>query len=198
MSKQKIGVFSGTFDPVHIGHVESCLVAIGALELESVVIFLEKKPHRKENVASFYDRANMLELAIQDYPKMRIVDIGSENITTKNTLEYFDNHFESSEYWYILGSDTLSILEDWDDSDLLFERMNMCVVLRKNSDEKKVTKLIRHLKSKYRGTKFTILPAVWSEVSSSKEKVLLHSGKKPDGLDEKVLDYIKSHKLYES
>ncbi len=198
MFKKKIGIFSGTFDPVHRGHVESCIVALGALDLDSVVIFIEKKPHRKQDVADFYHRANMLKLAVKDYPGIRIADVDSNNITTKYALDYLDSQFSGSEYWYIIGSDTLSHVEGWEDSDLLFNEMNICTVLRNNSEEKNTQKIVNDLKKHHPQTKFVVLPAVWPVVSSSKEKNSLRIGEAPGGLDQSVADYIKQHRLYES
>jgi nicotinate-nucleotide adenylyltransferase len=198
MFKKKIGIFSGTFDPVHRGHVESCIVALGALDLDLVIIFIEKKPHRKQDVADFYHRANMLKLAVKDYPGIRIANVDSNNITTKYALDYLDSQFSGSEYWYIIGSDTLRHVEGWGDSDILFERMNICIILRNNAEEKNTQKIVNHLKKHHLLTKFMVLPAVWSEVSSSKEKNSLRIGKEPDGLDQSVADYIKQHRLYES
>ncbi len=198
MSNRKIGIFSGTFDPVHRGHIESCIVALGALDLDQVVIFIEKKPHRKQGVADFSHRLSMLKLAVKDYPGIHIADTDSNNITTKDALNYLDNRFNGSEYWYIIGSDTLSHIESWVDSDLLFNEMNICIVLRNNSEEKNTQKLANNLKKLHAKTKFIILPAVWSEVSSSKEKNALRTGKAPEGLYQPVTDYIKQHRLYES
>jgi nicotinate-nucleotide adenylyltransferase len=198
MSKRKIGIFSGTFDPVHRGHIEACIVALGALDLDLVVIFIEKKPHKKQDVADFNHRLNMLKLAVKDYPGIRIADADSNNITTKYALNYLDSQFSGCEYWYIIGSDTLSHVEGWEDSDLLFSTMNICTVLRNNSEEKNTQKIVNYLKKHHPRTKFMVLPAVWSEVSSSKEKNSLRIGKEPEGLDQPVTDYINRHRLYES
>ncbi len=198
MFEKKVGIFSGTFDPVHRGHIEACIVALGALDLDLVVIFIEKKPHKKQDVADFYHRSNMLRLAVKDYTGIRIADADSNNITTKYALNYLDNQFSGSEYWYIIGSDTLRHVESWEDSDLLFRTMNICIVLRNNSDEKNIQRLVNDLKKRHEKTKFRILPAVWSEVSSSSEKDSLRTGKVPEGLYQPVANYIKRNGLYES
>lgn len=192
----RIGVFSGTFDPVHRGHVESCVVALGALSLDNVLILIEKEPRRKTDVADFMDRANMLELATEDYPSLQLVDLETKNVTTKDTLAYLRQRFPDSEYWYIVGSDMLAHIEDWPDADKLFQNMHLCVVLRDNDELKAVKNKIEELEKTHEGTKFTILPSVWSPISSSKVKNSLQKGELVTGVDPAVQEYIKRHQLY--
>lgn len=199
MSKKppaRIGVFSGTFDPVHRGHIESCVVALGALELQIVLLLIEKKPRRKRDVASVMDRANMLELAISDFPSLRIVDLETDNITTDDTLAYLNQHFPETEYWYIVGSDMLRHIEDWPDHDRLLQSMHLCVVLRDNAEQVAVENHVQQLQKAYPDTKFFILPSVWSPISSSQAKAGLQKGEVVTGVDPAVQEYIKRHQLY--
>lgn len=199
MSKRgtnRVGVFSGTFDPVHRGHIEACIVALGALELDTVLILLEKQPRRKTGVADWSHRANMLELATTKFPSLRAVDIGTDNITAENTIQYLAEQFPAAEYWYIAGSDMLAHIEDWPGSEQLFQAMNICVVLRDNQDLKKTEKHTKQLEEKYPDTKFKILPSVWSPISSSQAKQSLREKQEASGLDPAVQDYIKRHELY--
>jgi len=192
----RVGVFSGTFDPVHRGHVESCVVALGALTLDNVLILIEKKPRRKTDVAEFIDRANMMELAVSDFPSLRLVDLETDNVTTDNTLKYLEKNFPGGEYWYIVGSDTLDHIEDWPGHDKLLTSMNLCVVLRDNDDLKPVKNQIAKLQDKYKDTQFIILPSVWSPVSSSTVKAALKKDAIITALDPAVREYIQRHQLY--
>ncbi len=196
MDKQRIGVFSGTFDPVHRGHIESCVVALGTLMLTTVCLFLEKKPRRKTGVADFRDRANMLDLATIDYPSLRIVDLEEDNVTTDNALNYLEKQFPGREYWYIIGSDILEHLPSWPKSDKLLKKFNLCVVLRENNEFDKVTAAVKKLQEKYPDTQFVVLPSVWSPISSSSAKKQLKKGELVTGLDPAVQEYIKRHNIY--
>lgn len=195
MSK-RIGVFSGTFDPVHRGHVESCLVALGALTLDTVLILIEKKPLRKTAIAEFIDRANMVDLAVSDYPSLRLVDLGADNVTTADTLKYLEDNFPGGEYWYIVGSDMLDHIKEWPDHDKLLRGMNLCVVLRENDQLRPVKKQIAKLQDDYQDTKFIVLPSVWSPVSSSKVKKQMSNGEMVTAVDPAVQEYIRRHRLY--
>lgn len=195
-SMKRIGIFSGTFDPVHRGHVESCVVALGALSLDTVLVLIEKQPRRKQGVADIIDRANMLELAMANYPSLRLVDLDQDNITTKNTLDYLEKHFQDSEYWYIVGSDMLDNIEEWPDFEKLMTKMNLCVVLRDNDQLRQVKEHIEKLRESYKDAKIVILPSVWSPVSSSSAKASLRKGEITSAIDPAVQEYIKRHKLY--
>lgn len=197
MSKpQKVGIFSGTFDPVHRGHIESCVVAMGALELNTVLILLEKQPRRKQDVADFNDRANMLELATMDFPSLQLVDLETTNITTDDTLRYLHQRFSGGEYWYIVGSDMLKHIKDWAGHEALFANMNLCVVLRDDSELEDTDQQLKRLHKEYPDTVFTILPSVWSPVSSSSVKQSLRNGEVVTGVDPAVQEYIHKHGLY--
>lgn len=196
MSKPRIGIFSGTFDPVHRGHIESCIVALGVLSLDTVLILIEKQPRRKEGVAKINDRANMLDLALIDYPSLRLVDLDDANITTDNTLNYLNEHFPEGEYWYIVGSDMLEHIEDWPDHSRLFATMNLCVVLRDNNELGQVKERVDELRAAYEDTQIVILPSVWSPISSSTAKQALKNGEITTGVDPAVQEYIHKHHLY--
>ncbi len=196
MSK-RVGVFSGTFDPVHRGHVESCVVALGALNLDTVLIMIEKQPRRKTGVAEFIDRANMVELAVSDFPSLRLVDLESDNVTTDNTLKYLEDNFPGGEYWYIIGSDVLEHIQDWPGHKKLLESFHLCVVLRDNDELSTVKKRLAELEEKYECNTNITLPSVWSPVSSSTVKAALKKGEIITSLDPAVREYIQRHKLYQ-
>lgn len=195
-SKKRIGIFSGTFDPIHRGHVEACVVALGALELDKVLILIEKKPRRKQDVAAFLDRANMIELATLDYPSLQMVDLDRDNITTDETVAYLSSHYPDSEYWYIVGSDMLEHITQWKGHKALIETMGLCVVLRNNNEQASVERQLEALSRTYPRLKAKVLPSVWSLISSSIVKQALRNDEIMTGLDPAVATYIKRHQLY--
>lgn len=191
--KTKIGVFSGTFDPVHIGHIESCLVAKEACDLDKIYLMIEGSPHRKQKTADFKHRKAMLDLAVADYPSLVVSDNRNENVTTKNTLDFLNHRHTGAEYWYIFGSDILAHITDWPDLDLLLANFNLCVVLRDNKDRKDVEAKLNILTAEH-ASRYEVLPAVYSEVSSTIAKKDFSNADRY--LDKKVIDYIAENKIY--
>lgn len=192
MNKNRVGVFSGTFDPVHFGHVEACRSAMTKCALDKVYLLLERSPHRKQLVASFEHRLKMLELATKENPSIIPISLKTENITTRNTLDYLKVKNPESEYWYIFGSDILDHMKSWPDLEKLLNNFHLCVVLRKNSDREAIEQKLEQLTL----TRYDVLPAVWSTVSSTIAKNALPSAE--DYLNPLVQEYIIDNNLYSS
>lgn len=192
----KIGVFSGTFDPIHKGHLEACLVAKGALSLVAVLLFIEKNPLRKQKITSYRNRAEMLDLAIKDYSSFRHVDFSSDNITTPLILNYLQQNYPSATYYYIFGSDMIEHMHSWKDIDKLITNFHLCIVLRNNHDEQRVKQNLKKLQSAHHDVRYTILPSVWSMVSSSTVKQEIGKNGYSANTPKQVNEYIVRHKLY--
>lgn len=194
--KRPIGVFSGTFDPFHVAHLEACLVAKAVLELETVAILVEKKPRRKSGVTDYQTRLAMIDLAIQEYPSLRLIESGHDNITVDTAVPLLEQQFDNAEYWYIVGSDMVAHMEDWQNIDALFESMKLCVVLRHNADEAKTTQVLKKLKKRFDHLTYQILPGVWSPVSSSSIRQEIAQQGYSKYLHRDVLKYVIKHNVY--
>ena len=193
---RRIGIFSGTFDPFHIAHLEVCLVAKAALELETVVVLIEKSPARKQQVTEYNHRLAMIDLAIQEYPSIRLLEVEHDNITIDTTLPLLDRHFDNAEYWYIAGSDVVPYLEQWQNVEALFLAMHLCIVLRNNNNEAEVMSQLKNLKKSHSNLVYRVLPEVWSDVSSSKIRhELAQTGTSPH-LHQDVINYIQQYEVY--
>lgn len=192
----KIGILSGTFDPVHIGHVESALVARGALGLEKVIFMIEKSPHQKVGVANHSDRFTMLELATKEFPTLVPVKMRADNITTNVTLTFLKKHYKDYKPVLIIGSDMLSKIEKWQDFDVLIGSMEIAVVLRNLKEEAAVEKKAASIRDQYKECIIHILPPVWSDASSSIVKHDIKKNKTSDLIHKDVLHYIMQNNLY--
>ncbi|MCB1863871.1 MAG: nicotinate-nucleotide adenylyltransferase [Chromatiales bacterium] len=112
-----IGVFGGTFDPVHRGHVETVRELRGKLRLDAVrVIPLRAPPHRSPPLASGADRVRMLELAFADLDGFVIDprELEREGTTyTVDTLRELHAEFPDDRWVLIVGADAYAGLETW-------------------------------------------------------------------------------------
>lgn len=193
---QQIGVFSGTFDPFHIAHIEVCLAARASCNLETVLIMVERAPKRKYQVSSYKKRVTMVDLAISEFPSLRLIEPDADNITIDNTLPLLKNQFPKAKYWYIVGSDIVMYLSSWRNLSRLFEHLKLCVVLRTNEDEAQTKSELNKLKKQYKKIDYVIIPEVWPTISSSKiRKQIRDSGYSPF-LHRDVMDFILTNNIY--
>lgn len=193
---KRVGVFSGTFDPFHIAHLEACLVSKATCELDTVAIIAERNPRNKQDVTDYRTRLNMIELATAGFPSLRILDVEADALTTKNTLPILREQFGTAELWYVLGSDLVMSLKDWDQLDELCRTFNLCVILRSNKERGVTEAQLELLKDKYPSLQYQILPEVWSPVSSSKIRNQIHKSGFSPYLHRDVLKYVVKNDVY--
>lgn len=115
---KRVGLFGGTFDPVHLGHVAMVHAALREGIDHLVVMPCNISPHKQETVggASGNDRFIMLRLAMPDDPRIEIsrheID-GPEISYTWQTLEYLGNRHTDSKLVLIIGMDQYLVLDQW-------------------------------------------------------------------------------------
>ncbi|MBE7018976.1 MAG: nicotinate (nicotinamide) nucleotide adenylyltransferase [Ruminococcaceae bacterium] len=112
----KIGVFGGTFDPVHQGHIELCKTAIDALGLDLLYVMPNGNPPHKEDRTDGIDRLNMVKIAFSDIDKVKISDyeIRKEaHSYTYETLTDFKKEHPDDEIYFLMGMDNLDYFPKW-------------------------------------------------------------------------------------
>ena len=109
----RIGIFGGTFNPVHIEHVNLAKAGIEELKLDKLFILPTYiSPHKKSVSVSATDRLNMLKLAFSDVDKAIVSDYEIERkgkSYTYLTVEHFKKEFPDSEIFLMMGADMLKI-----------------------------------------------------------------------------------------
>ena len=110
-----IGVFGGTFDPVHVGHLAIANAALDELGLDRVYFVPARRSPLKPDgpVASAEDRLAMLTAAIRDEPRFRVSSIELERSGPSFTVDTLESLREEGKLFLILGSDAYSDFERW-------------------------------------------------------------------------------------
>ena len=133
----KIGIFGGTFDPIHIGHLIICMWAKEALSLDLILIIPTANPPHKqtEPSASINDRCEMVRQAIKDISFFKFSDIeanSSEVTFTVNTLRYIRSAYadQNPELYLIIGDDSFKDLHLWKEPDEIFRISRIVVANR--------------------------------------------------------------------
>ncbi|NMB81143.1 MAG: nicotinate (nicotinamide) nucleotide adenylyltransferase [Ignavibacteria bacterium] len=138
--KNKIGIFGGTFDPIHYGHLITAQYVLEKRDLEKIFFIpCYVSPHKTNLVSSESEhRLNMVKLAISNIPFFDYSDyeIKSEGISyTYNTLLHLSEKYESLEL--IIGYDNLLVFDKWNQPDEIIRLAKLVVMKRKTDIEEK-------------------------------------------------------------
>lgn len=188
---KRIGVFSGTFDPIHEGHVLFAQTAIEQMGLDQVIIMPEAKPRRKSSTSDINFRAAMIQKAIAGYPGLSLKLAGSESHTVADTYDELRQSNPESDILFIMGADVFEHLPDWENSRELIENCGFIVALRTEDDGEIAIPLAPKI-----GAQAEFIPSPLASVSSSRICQALEDNRQPKGLNDDVLDFIRQHNLY--
>lgn len=131
----KIGLFFGSFNPIHIGHMAIAGYMIEFTDLKEVwfVVSPLNPLKKKSTLLPDYERLLMTELAIGDNYRLRASDIEFRlpiPSYTIDTLTYMNEKFPSNEFMPIMGEDNLYTLHKWKNAEELVKRYKIIVYLR--------------------------------------------------------------------
>ncbi len=193
---KKIGIFSGTFDPVHEGHISFAHEAISKCGLDKVFFLIEPRPRRKQGVKAFEHRAAMVGKVVRGESCFGSIVLHQARFSINETLPILQARFKGAELYMLTGEDVLMHLVNWPHVKDLVDAVHFIIGIRKYSPgdlEKHIDVL-----QKTRGLKFkyTIFQAKNAEVSSSVLRSELRKGRQPRGLNPAVLRYIRKYQLY--
>ena len=133
---RKIGVFGGTFDPIHLGHLAVARDAADQLGLEVVHFVPAARPPHKpdDDVSPAEHRVRMVALAIEGEPRFELCTLELERegpSYTVDTLEEFTRRYGSdADLYYIVGGDTPKELHHWRRPERLLDLARLVVVAR--------------------------------------------------------------------
>lgn len=116
--KKQIGLFFGSFNPIHIGHliIANHLVEHSALDELWLVVTPQNPFKEKQSLLNNHLRLEMVHLAIADYPKLRASDIEfhlPQPNYTIHTLAYLEEKYPNLHFALIMGEDNLKSLHKW-------------------------------------------------------------------------------------
>lgn len=134
MIRKKVGLFGGTFNPIHFGHLRGAEEVREAFELEEIIFIPASLPPHKvsEKIAEARYRLEMVRLAISENPFFALSDIEIKRpgkSYTIDTIRYFKENFLWNLY-FILGSDAFEEIETWKEYQTLFTLCDFIVMVR--------------------------------------------------------------------
>ena len=149
-SKKRVGLYFGTFNPIHIGHLVIANYIVEFSDLDE--IWLVVTPHnplkKKATLLKDFQRLTMVRIAIEEYPKLKDCnvefDLPRPNYTV-NTLAYLEDKHPELDFNLIMGEDNLMSFQKWKNYEVILERYAIYVYPR-NSNEKIENNFSNHSK----------------------------------------------------
>lgn len=152
MSMKRIGVFGGTFNPPHVGHVSAARSAVAALGLDKLFFVPTNIPPHKvlpEGSASPSQRLEMAQIAASMVPMAEATDIEikrSGASYTVDTLAEIKARYNDAEIWLIIGTDMLMSFDRWRSPDEIASLCRLAVLARDYGEAEAIVKQAKHLK----------------------------------------------------
>ncbi|GIR22351.1 MAG: putative nicotinate-nucleotide adenylyltransferase [Flavobacteriales bacterium] len=194
MSKEKIGLFFGTFDPIHNGHLKIAKYITEEKLADKVwlVVTPENPIKVGSKISSFNHRFNMAKIATENYdniiPSDLEVNLKKPNYTI-DTLEYISNKLKDIEFSLIIGEDNYKIFDTWKDYKKIINKYKIFIYPRKGT-------LNENLHIINENTMYIGGPRI--DLSSTNIRKIVSKKSDPkDLISNKVMEYINSNKLYQ-
>lgn len=190
----KIGLYFGTFNPIHVGHLIIANHMAEHADLDQV--WMVVTPHnplkKKATLLDDYHRLQMVYLATEDFPKIKPSDIEfklSQPNYTVNTLVHLQEKFPDHKFSLIMGEDNLKSLHKWKNYEVILEHHDIYVYPRISSETDNLD-LKNH-------PRIHLINAPVVEISSTDIRHNVKKGKNVQPLlPHKVWDYIDHNNFY--
>jgi nicotinate-nucleotide adenylyltransferase len=192
---KRIGIFGGTFDPIHLGHLIVAQQAAEKLGLEQVIFIpAGQPPHKRgEKLSPARDRYNMVRLGIKGHRLFKVSDIelkSKGSSYTVNTLKALKSKHKTAGLFLLLGMDQARLLSTWKEPQDLFELATVCVLSRPGFSREEVEPRWRK--------RIRFLPVSRIDISATGIRDRARRSQTIRSLvPETVAGYIKNHKLYQ-
>lgn len=208
----RIGIYGGTFDPPHIGHMEAARTTMEALGLDQLLLIPAALPPHKQlppRAASAEERLTMTALMADGLglrtgrgnavkaDGMELARAGKSY--TSDTLRQLHEQIPDGEFWLLMGADMLFTLPSWHESEVIAKLAGIAAFARSKSDTGTVLEeQARRLRADFGANVQVItLPKV-IDLSSTHLRTLLQDGGGADLLWPPVYGYILMHGLYDT
>ena len=198
----KIGIFGGTFNPIHLGHIRLGQLVLDEIKLDKILYIPDNTPPHKsdKDLACGEDRLNMIDISLKDH-----VDMESSDIELKRegksysfeTLLELKKLYPNDELYLITGADMFLTLDKWREPETIFKTANIIGVPRVKSDFEKMNEYAENVIKPMGAKVFMLSQTVFDTASSTyvRENIDDHQ-KIKDMITPEVYRYIKEKGLY--
>ena len=202
MAMERIGIYGGTFNPPHIGHIQAAKQAVKTLQLDKLLLIPDRvAPHKEipDNSPSPWQRLDMLRIAAGQDPALEVSDIELNRegpSYTCETVAQLKECYPQAELVVLMGTDMFLSFPSWRCPQKILAGAALAVAYRGDRQERQeVARMQRQLESQ--GAKVYLLENQVTEISSTQLRRMLAFGCADSFLSPGVGDYIRQNKLYD-
>jgi nicotinate-nucleotide adenylyltransferase len=214
MKSRRLGILGGTFDPIHVGHLDAGDAASAAIALDEMVLIpAHDQPLRAmEPRASAYHRFALAALAVEDRPNWRVSDVElvrqGRSYTADTLRMLHDSGWRASQLFFILGTDAFAGIASWHGYPHVLDLAHFVVIARPGVTLDQATACAPELRSRTfssphddeqidDSTRIFLVHAHTRDVSSTMIRERIASGSPIDDLvPPRVARHIEKHHLY--
>ncbi len=196
---KKIGLFFGSFNPIHIGHLILANYILEHSDMQELwfVVSPQNPFKQKKSLLNDHNRLDMVQLAIKNYPKMRASNVEFSLPTpsyTIDTLTYLQEKYPDYSFSIIMGEDNLGSLHKWKNYELLLQNYQVIVYPRIFGEDISASPNVTELKNHQNIHK---IDAPIIELSATEIRNMIKSGKNVRPmLPQEVFEYLDGSSFY--
>ena len=200
---ERIGIYGGTFNPPHVGHIQAAKAAVEALGLDRLLLIPDRiAPHKimPGNSATPEQRMEMLRIATADCPRMEVsgIELNREGPSyTYETILQLRETYPEAELTLLMGTDMFLSFHTWKNPEIILENAALGVFYRGEKGEKADIEA-RKAEMEALGARVSLVENDVINISSTQMRRLLAFRCAADFLPEGVLDYIRENRLYDT
>ena len=196
---ERIGIFGGSFDPPHIGHIQAAQQAMEALCLDRLLMIpANRVPHKQGDQTDAHHRLQMIRAAVAQRPGLEVSDleIRREGISyTVDTVQRLREMHPDAMLYLLMGSDMFLSFDSWKDGERILAQTTLAVFCRGSKGEKEKLEA-RKAELEKAGHSVCLIPNRVVDMSSTQLRRLLAFQCAEEFLPEGVGEYIRNHGLY--
>ena len=192
---KKIGLFFGSFNPIHIGHLILANYILENSDMDELwFVVSPQNPFKdKKSLLTDHNRLDMVQLAVKNYPKMRASNVEfslPKPSYTIDTLTYLKEKYPNYSFALIMGEDNLDSLPKWKNAEKLMSDYQIIVYPRTFEGEKKDSEYLQH-------ENISMVNAPIIELSATEIRNMIKGGKNVRPmLPPEVFEYLDGSSFY--
>ncbi len=200
---ERIGIYGGTFNPPHIGHLQAAQQALASLKLDRILLIPDRiAPHKEipSGSPTPQQRMDMLRIAAQNRPGLEVSDIElrAEGVSyTYRTVEALKAEYPEAQLVLLMGTDMFLSFPTWKNPDIILKNASLGVFCRGEKNEKAAIE-DKKAEMEAAGATVELVDNEVINISSTQLRRLLAFRCAAAFLPEGVLEYIRENRLYDT